>query len=215
MNPSPPEPAWVGDVLGFWFGELGRKAWFVRDAAVDETIRARFGPLIEELTTRPVDEALTSPDRALATVIALDQFPRNVFRGTARAFATDALALAVAKGAIDRGLDSQVPADRRVFLYLPFEHSEALADQERSVELTAALGDEEYARYAVLHRDVIARFGRFPHRNAMLGRTPTLEEIRLPQRARQLVLIWSALPVMQPSAALSDNVVSADRRTRA
>ncbi|MEO8422212.1 MAG: DUF924 family protein, partial [Hyphomicrobium sp.] len=100
-----------------------------------------------------------------------------VFRGTARAFATDALALAVANAAIDRGLDSQVPADRRVFLYLPFEHSEALADQDRCIELTATLGDEEFARYAVLHRDVIARFGRFPHRNAMLGRTPTLEEL--------------------------------------
>ena len=168
---------WVGDVLAFWFGELDRKAWFVRDAAVDEQIRARFGPLIEQLAARPVDEALTSPDRALATVIALDQFPRNVFRGTARAFATDALALAVAKAAIDRGLDSQVPAARRVFFYLPLEHSEALADQDRCVELTAALGDAEYARYAVLHRDVIARFGRFPHRNDILGRTPTLEEL--------------------------------------
>ena len=177
MTTSTSDPAWVGDVLRFWFSELDRKAWFVRDAAVDEKIRTRFGPLIEELSSRPVDEALASPERALATVIALDQFPRNVFRGTARAFATDALALAVAKAAIDRGLDSQVPAERRVFLYLPFEHSEALADQDRSVELTAALGDEEYARYAVLHRDVIKRFGRFPHRNVMLGRTPTLEEL--------------------------------------
>ena len=177
MTAPAPEPAWVGDVLAFWFTELDRKAWFVRDAAVDEKIRARFGPLIGELASRPVEEALASPERALATVIALDQFPRNVFRGTARAFATDALALAVAKAAIDRGLDSQVPAERRVFLYLPFEHSEALADQDRSVELTAALGDEEYARYAVLHRDVIKRFGRFPHRNVMLGRTPTLEEL--------------------------------------
>jgi uncharacterized protein (DUF924 family) len=177
MSAPAPEPAWVGDVLRFWFGELDRKSWFVKDAAVDEKIRTRFGALIEELASRPADEALTSPDRALATVIALDQFPRNVFRGTARAFATDALALAVAKAAIDRGLDSQVPAGRRVFLYLPFEHSEALTDQERSVELTAALGDEEYARYAVLHRDVIKRFGRFPHRNVMLGRTPTLEEL--------------------------------------
>ena len=164
-------------MLRFWFDELGRKAWFVRDAAVDAQIRDSLPPLIEELATRPVDEALASADRALATVIALDQFPRNVFRGTARAFATDALALAVAKAAIARGLDAQVPADRRVFLYLPFEHSEELADQDRCVELTAALGDEEYARYAVLHRDVIKRFGRFPHRNVMLGRTSTLEEI--------------------------------------
>ena len=96
----------------------------MRDAAVDTQIRDRFLPLIEELATRPVEDALASADRALATVIALDQFPRNVFRGAARAFATDALALAVAKAPIARGLDEQVPADRRVLFYLPFEHSE-------------------------------------------------------------------------------------------
>jgi uncharacterized protein (DUF924 family) len=93
------------------------------------------------------------------------------------------LALDIVKAAIDRGLDQHVSADRRVFLYLPLEHSEALADQERSVELAATLGDEEYARYAVLHRDVIKRFGRFPHRNAMLGRTPTLEELEFLKQA--------------------------------
>ena len=178
MTAPAPEPAWVADVLRFWFDELDRKAWFVKDAAVDAQIRDRFAPLIDQLAAEPVDAAVTSADRALATVIVLDQFPRNVFRGTPRAFATDRQALAVAKAAIDRGLDQQLPADRRVFLYLPFEHSEDLADQERCVELTAALGDEEYARYAVLHRDVIKRFGRFPHRNVMLGRTPTLEEIK-------------------------------------
>lgn len=177
MAAPAPERAWVGDVLRFWFDELGRKAWFVKDAAVDAQIRDRFAPLIDQLAAQPIDEALASADRVLATVIVLDQFPRNVFRGTARAFATDALALDIAKAAIDRGLDQQISAGRRVFLYLPLEHSEALADQERCVELTAALGDEEYARYAVLHRDVIKRFGRFPHRNAMLGRTPTLEEL--------------------------------------
>ena len=104
-------------MLRFWFDELGRKGWFVRDAAVDTQIRDRFLPLIEELATRPVDEALASADRALATVIALDQFPRNVFRGTARAFATDALALAVAKAAIARGLDAAgARRSTRVFL---------------------------------------------------------------------------------------------------
>jgi uncharacterized protein (DUF924 family) len=178
MTAPAPEPDWVDDVLSFWFDELGRKAWFVKDAAVDAKIRDRFLPLIEQLAAQPVDAAVTSAGRALATVIVLDQFTRNVFRGSARAFATDALALGIAKAAIERGLDQRLPADRRVFLYLPFEHSEDLADQERSVGLTAALGNEEYARYAVLHRDVIKRFGRFPHRNAMLGRTPTLEEIK-------------------------------------
>jgi uncharacterized protein (DUF924 family) len=178
MTAPASEPAWVADVLRFWFEELQRKAWFKKDTAVDAQIRDRFAPLIDQLAAQPVDEAVTGANRALATVIVLDQFPRNVFRGSARAFATDARALDIAKAAIDRGLDQELPADRRVFLYLPFEHSELLADQERSVELTAVLGDEEYARYAVLHRDVIKRFGRFPHRNAMLGRTPTLEEIK-------------------------------------
>lgn len=177
MTAPVPEPAWVGDVLRFWFEELGRKAWFVKDTAVDAQIRDRFAPLIDQLAAQPIDEAVTSADRALASVIVLDQFTRNVFRGTARAFATDALALGIAKTAVDRGLDQRLPADRRVFLYLPFEHSEDLADQDRCVQLTAALGDAEYARYAELHRDVIKRFGRFPHRNAILGRTPTLEEL--------------------------------------
>ena len=177
MTAPASEPAWVADVLRFWFDQLERKAWFVKDAANDAQIRDRFAPLIDQLAAQPVDEAVASADRALATVIVLDQFTRNVFRGTARAFATDALALDIAKAAVDRGLDQHLPTDRRVFLYLPFEHSEELTDQERSVELTKALGDDEYARFAVLHRDVIKRFGRFPHRNAMLGRTPTLEEI--------------------------------------
>ena len=100
-------------MLAFWFTELDRKAWFVKDAAVDEKIRTRFLPLIEELASRPADEALTSPDRALATVIALDQFPRNLFRGTARAFASDALALAIAKARRRSRPRQQVPADRK------------------------------------------------------------------------------------------------------
>jgi uncharacterized protein (DUF924 family) len=131
--------------------------------------------VLEELTAQAPDAAL-GPQRALATVIVLDQFPRNIFRGNARAFATDALALAVAKAAIVRGLDGKLPREQRVFLYLPFEHSENAADQLRCVELMAALGDEEYARFALLHKAVIDRFGRFPHRNAVLGRASTPEE---------------------------------------
>ena len=100
MTAPAPEPAWVTDVLRFWFDELGRKAWFVKDAAVDAQIRDRFAPLIDPLAAEPVDAAVTSADRALATVIVLDQFPRNVFRGTPRAFATDRQALAVAKAAM-------------------------------------------------------------------------------------------------------------------
>jgi uncharacterized protein (DUF924 family) len=176
MTAPASEPAWVGDVLACWFDELGRKGWFVKDASLDARIRERFLPLIEDLAAQPASSAIESPERALATVIVLDQFPRNVFRRHARAFATDAQAFKVAKEAIARGLDRRLPQDRRVFLYLPFEHSEAIADQLRCIELMDSLGDEEYARFARLHHDVIARFGRFPHRNALLGRASTPEE---------------------------------------
>jgi uncharacterized protein (DUF924 family) len=167
---------WIGEVLDFWFSELPREAWFRKDADVDRTIRDRFLPVYETLSARTPDELATSADKALAAVIVLDQFPRNMFRDTAKAFATDALALAIAKRAIERGLDQELARERRIFLYLPFEHSEELADQLRCIALTEALGDEEYARYAKLHHDVIARFGRFPHRNAILGRPSTPEE---------------------------------------
>ena len=110
------------------------------------------------------------------TIIVLDQFPRNMFRGTARSFATDRKAVEVARGAVARGFDESFDKDGRAFLYLPFEHSEELADQERAVELFTPLGDPEYTHYAVAHRDIIARYGRFPHRNALLGRTSTAEE---------------------------------------
>ncbi len=170
------EPRWVGDVLRSWFDQLERKVWFVKDAAVDAQIRDRFLPVLEELAAQAPSAALASPQRALAAVIVLDQFPRNSFRGQARAFATDALALEIAKAAIGGGLDRQLPQAQRVFLYLPFEHSENAADQARCVALTAALGDDEYARYALLHQGVIDRFGRFPHRNVVLGRASTPEE---------------------------------------
>jgi uncharacterized protein (DUF924 family) len=172
------EPGWVGDVLRFWFDELGRKKWFARDEATDAACRERFGHLIDEINTRPFEESVQSPEQALASVIVLDQFTRNIYRGTPRAFAYDELARGLARLAIALGLDKRILlADRRVFLYLPFEHSEALPDQLRAVELIEELGDDEYTRYAKAHRDVIARFGRFPHRNTTLGRTPTLEEL--------------------------------------
>jgi uncharacterized protein (DUF924 family) len=110
-------------------------------------------------------------------VIVLDQFPRNMFRGTPLAFATDHLALAVASEAIARGFDNVLDKHRRLFIYLPFEHSEKLDDQHRAVELISNLGDEELLQYAVAHRDIITRFGRFPHRNGILGRPSTTEEV--------------------------------------
>jgi uncharacterized protein (DUF924 family) len=169
--------SWVKEVLGFWFGELGREGWFRKDAALDQAIRDRFTLLYEVLTTWPAEDALASPERALATVIVLDQFSRNMFRDSPQAFAADALAREIAAGAIARGFDKEIAKDRRVFLYLPFEHSEDAADQARCVALTSALGDAEYTKYAELHKAVIDRFGRFPHRNAVLGRASTPEEI--------------------------------------
>ena len=179
MTAPAPEPAWVGDVLRFWFDELGRKAWFVKDAAIDAQIRERFLPLIEQLAAQPVDEAVTSADRALATVIVLDQFPRNVFRGT-RARFRDRRAGARHRQGGHRSRTRPAECRPTGACSSICRSSTAKHSPTRSarVELTAALGDEEYARYAVLHRDVIKRFGRFPHRNAMLGRTPTLEEIK-------------------------------------
>jgi uncharacterized protein (DUF924 family) len=174
---SPTAPPWVEDVLRFWFDELGRKLWFVKDDAIDAAIRERFSALIDELSVSAIEDVVSSPDRALASVIALDQFPRNIYRGTPRAFENDELARAIAKLAVALGLDHRISAERRIFLYLPFEHSEAIADQYRSVELISSIGDEEYTRFAQAHCDVVARFGRFPHRNAILGRASSDEEI--------------------------------------
>ena len=167
---------WVDEVLNFWFAELGREAWFRKSEATDELIRSRFLSLYERVAALPPEAAWASPRRALATIIVLDQFPRNMFRGTPRAFATDHKAVDVARGAVERGLDKAFDKDGRAFMYLPFEHSEDLADQERAVALFTPLGDAEYTDYAIAHRDIIARFGRFPHRNAILGRTSTPEE---------------------------------------
>jgi uncharacterized protein (DUF924 family) len=171
-----PEPAWVDDVLSFWFGELDREAWFRRSEAIDALIRARFGKVHDKIAALPIDAALASPRRALATVVVLDQFSRNLFRGTPRAFDSDPKAREIARSAIARSFDHGLDVHGRSFLYMPFEHSEDLADQELAVSLLGSLGDEEYTRFAIAHRDIIARFGRFPHRNAVLGRASTPEE---------------------------------------
>lgn len=168
---------WKTDLLAFWFGELSSKQWFMKDAAVDAAMRNRFAPAYERVAaTLEIGDALTSPEAALAHILLLDQIPRNVFRGTPRSFESDGKAVALASEAVARGLDSKIEPAKRVFIYLPFEHSELLADQHRAVELIAALGDAEYTRYAEAHRAVIERFGRFPHRNAILGRSSTPEE---------------------------------------
>jgi uncharacterized protein (DUF924 family) len=162
------------DVLAFWRA-AGPDKWFTKDAAFDDAIRARFLATCEAAAARALawDD---SAEGALALLIVLDQFPRNIFRGSARAFAADPLAREVATRAIARGFDSQVAVAERGFFYLPFEHSEALADQERCVALNRASGDADALKWAELHADIIRRFGRFPHRNAVLGRATTPDE---------------------------------------
>ena len=167
---------WRADVLKFWFG-LEPGQWFSGPAELDDEIRRRFLDLWEEKRQLPVESFLDDPLSALAGVILFDQFPRNMFRGHADQFSTDHLALAIAREAIDRGLDERVEPKERSFLYMPYQHSEDLQDQKRGVLLFTALGDEEQLKFARLHHDIIARFGRFPHRNAVLGRTPRPDEV--------------------------------------
>jgi uncharacterized protein (DUF924 family) len=169
-------PAWVREVLDFWFAELGESGWFSRDAGIDERIRERFLALHERLIA---DEggSVAGARPLLAAVIVLDQFSRNLFRGSARAFASDALARHLARRAIADGLDSEMEPEERYFLYLPFEHSEDPADQALAVDLIARLDCEEWTKYALAHQALIDRFGRFPHRNAVLGRQSSAEEI--------------------------------------
>jgi uncharacterized protein (DUF924 family) len=167
---------WARDVLAFWFAQPPER-WWKADEAFDAEIRERFHDLWHEQRQRPAEEFVEAPDHALAAIILFDQLPRNMCRGHADQFSTDPLALVIAKGAVERGYDDGMPAERRQFLYMPFQHSEDPKDQTRSLLLFAALGEPEPLRYARLHHDVVARFGRFPHRNAMLGRKPRAEEI--------------------------------------
>ena len=167
--------ATADEIVSFWRA-AGPDRWFNKDASFDEEIRQRFLKTHEAAAAGKLTDWEQSAQGALGLLILLDQFPRNMFRGDARAFATDPLARAVAAGAIVRGFDSQVPPEMRGFFYLPFQHSEDLADQERSIAFYKAIGDAENLKWAELHADIIRRFGRFPHRNSVLGRTTTSEE---------------------------------------
>ena len=181
-------PAMANNVLAFWFGTpdaadygQARAAWFRKDDAFDAQIRARFLTEVEAAIAGERDDWAKTPHGALALFILLDQFPRNLFRDTARAFAGDTAALALAGRVVGEGWDRKLLPVQRVFAYLPFEHSEALADQERSVALFAALADAHpetasYLDYAERHREVIVRFGRFPHRNGVFGRSSSPAE---------------------------------------
>ena len=171
-------------VIAFWFSErdangipVHRKAWFEKNTAFDSEIRALFLADVEAAADGCLDAMANTPLGAVALVILLDQFPRNLFRGTGRAFTADGKAREIADAAIARGFDRELPAVMRQFLYLPFEHAENLDDQDRCVALFERLGNPELVKWAVRHHEIIVRFGRFPHRNAALGRESTPEEI--------------------------------------
>ena len=174
------------DVLQFWFGagaDYGKahKRWFEKDPEFDARVGERFGALHEAMSAGKHRDWLEEPRACLARILVLDQFPRHIHRGGARAFSTDPLALEAAKHLVAKGWDRELLPVERVFAYLPFEHSESLEDQERACELCEPLkAFPEVAdtyRYALAHRDIVRRFGRFPHRNAALGRPNTAEEI--------------------------------------
>jgi uncharacterized protein (DUF924 family) len=172
----------AAEVMRFWFAGAPRdKRWFEKNAAFDAEIRARFLALHEAAAAGALDAWKETRADCLALIVLLDQLPRNMFRGTPRAFATDARALGAARYAVERGYDRTMAPCERMFVYLPFEHSESLDDQDESCRLNKPLAafpeTHDVYRYAERHREIIARFGRFPHRNAALGRASTPEEI--------------------------------------
>ncbi len=182
MPPSAP-PEITPKVLRFWFGDTEpgaapkpRVVWFKPTPEFDMEISERFLADYERAAAGDLADLMADVEGCLALTILLDQFPRNMFRGTARAFTADALALEAARHAVEHGFDLKLHPVQALFQYLPFEHSEDLDDQNRSVALFEALGNAEWIDYAVRHRDIIARFGRFPHRNTALGRETTPEE---------------------------------------
>jgi uncharacterized protein (DUF924 family) len=163
-------------IVAFW-REVGPDRWFEKDAALDDEIKRRFLSTYEAAAAGKLTDWEQSAEGALALLILLDQFPRNMFRGEARAFSTDPLARAITSRAILNGFDGAFP-DLRTFFYVPFEHSENLADQERCIALNKAAGDADGLKWAKLHADIIRRYARFPHRTAVLGRVTTPEEQR-------------------------------------
>ena len=176
MSAFSPDPQIEPDqVLAFWH-EAGADKWFDENPRFDAEIAARFGSLWQDATAGKLASWEETAEGALALVIVLDQFPRNMYRGDPRSYQCDAIARAVADRAITRGYDQQVAHLQRQFFYLPFMHSEHLPDQERCIALARAYGDERFASYAERHADIIQRFGRFPHRNAILGRLTTPAE---------------------------------------
>jgi uncharacterized protein (DUF924 family) len=181
MSPGA-NPPWVAQVLSFWFHEVGEERWFDATGELDDRIRSRFIRLHEHLVAGE-GANLEGSQSLLAAIIVLDQFSRNMFRGTPRTFAADALARRLAERVIDLGLDAAMTRAERYFVYLPYEHSEDREHQALAVRMIKQLGDESWTRYARAHQVLIERFGRFPHRNAILGRTSNAEELQYLQQS--------------------------------
>ena len=165
-----------GSVLDFWFADEARSLWFNSTPAFDRQLRNDFESTWRHAALGHLSAWENTPQGALALVIVLDQFPRNLFRDDARAYATDGKALRLASDTIDKGWDQKIPPQRRAFLYMPFQHSEDREDQARSVALFTSLGNKDNLDFTIKHKEIIDRFGRFPHRNEVLGRTSTPEE---------------------------------------
>jgi uncharacterized protein (DUF924 family) len=164
-------------VLDFWFGESIKPKWFAKDKKLDDFITERFSNIREKAIVGALDDWLQIPEELLALVIILDQFSRNIFRGSPESFDADSEALEIAKHAIEYKMDQTLNTNQKMFLYIPFMHSEELEDQEESVKLFTTIGEESLI-FAKLHHDIITKFGRFPHRNQILGRKSTTQEIK-------------------------------------
>ena len=171
-----PPADWAARLNAFWFDGRGMDDWYGGGPDFDAAVRDFAADWHDALRALPPEAFLTDPDTALAAAILFDQVPRNIFRGSAEAFATDDLARAIARGIVERGWDGDLPDARRQFAYLPFQHSEDIADQRESLRLFGQLADPMFQDYARQHFDIVDRFGRFPHRNAALGRATRPEE---------------------------------------
>lgn len=165
------------NVLSFWFEEITEASWWVKDEAFDMLIKERFGELHRRATACELFGWRASAEGSLAEIIVLDQFSRNIYRDTPAAFTSDPLALSLAQRTIEKGFDQQLPVRQRNFLYLPYMHSESLIIHEQAVELYAAQGDQKTIDFEHKHKVIIEQFGRYPHRNSVLGRPSTPEEI--------------------------------------
>lgn len=170
------------EVLNFWFHELEPKMWFEKSDALDKTIRERFGELHEQAKNAELYAWRNTAKGALAEIIVLDQFSRNIYRDTPEAFASDPLALALAQVAIDKGVDGELTNAERIFLYLPYMHSESALIHEVALKLYTALGEQTNLDFERKHKAIIDRFGRYPHRNTILGRESTDEEVEFLQQ---------------------------------